>query len=61
MGAAILAACAVMIVLGTTVWEQQLRGPQYALYWSWCFLLAVVAIFCALWDMLLVQIGRAHV
>jgi TRAP-type C4-dicarboxylate transport system permease small subunit len=55
VGAVILFACALMVVLGVTIWEDDLRGPQFALYWSWCFLLAMAAIFVALWDAILVR------
>jgi hypothetical protein len=44
-----------MLVLGVTVLTDRLRGPQFVLYWTWCFLLAVAAIAAALWDMLLVR------
>ena len=44
-----------MVVLGTTLWREELRGPRYALYWSWCFLLLLVTIFVALLDLLLIR------
>jgi hypothetical protein len=54
-GGIILSACAVMLVLGVTVLADRLHGPQFVLYWTWCFLLSVAAIGVALWDMLLVR------
>jgi len=55
VGAVILSCCAVLVVLGSTILAERLRGPQFILYWSWCLLLTVVAIVIALWDMLLVR------
>jgi hypothetical protein len=55
VGAVILSCCAIMVVLGSTILAERLRGPQFLLYWSWCLLLTVVAIIIALWDMLLVR------
>jgi TRAP-type C4-dicarboxylate transport system permease small subunit len=54
-GGIVLSACAVMVVLGVTVLEDDLQGPLFALYWSWCFLFAILAILVALWDMILVR------
>jgi TRAP-type C4-dicarboxylate transport system permease small subunit len=54
-GAVMLFGCALMVIFGLTVWEDDLRGPQFALYWSWCFLLTFGAIVMAAWDMLLVR------
>ncbi len=54
-GAVVLFVCALMVILGATIWEDDLHGPQFALYWSWCFLLALAAIVTALWDVLLVR------
>ena len=51
----ILTICALMAILGFSLWSEELQGPLFALYWSWCFLLAMVAIFLGLWDMLLVR------
>ncbi len=55
LGTILLIVCAGMFVLGLTIWEEDLRGPMFAIYWSWCFLLAVITIFIALWDMVLVR------
>jgi ABC-type transport system involved in cytochrome bd biosynthesis fused ATPase/permease subunit len=44
-----------MVVLGSTILAERLRGTQFLLYWSWCLLLTVVAVVIALWDMLLVR------
>jgi hypothetical protein len=52
IGAVILSACAVMLVMGLT---NRLQGLQLLQYWSWCFLLAAASILCALCDMILVR------
>jgi hypothetical protein len=44
-----------MMILGLTVWEQRLRGPEYLLYWSWCFVIVSAALFTALIDMILLR------
>ena len=54
-GGVLLTACALMVVLGTTVLDERLQGPRFLLYWTWCLLLTVAAIILALWDMLLVR------
>ena len=54
-GTGLLTGCAGMVILGTTVLADQLHGPRYLLYWSWCFLLAVGAIVAAMWDVILVR------
>ena len=55
VGAVILSACTVMLVLGLTVLQDRLHGLQLAQYWAWCFLLAIGSMVCALWDMVLVR------
>lgn len=55
LGAVLLTACALMVVLGATVFVERLQGPRFVLYWTWCLLLAYAAIIIALWDMLLVR------
>ena len=55
IGAVVLSACAVMFVLALTVLRDRLHGLQLARYWTWCFLLAIASIICALWDMILVR------
>ena len=55
LGAVMLFACAVMFVLGLTVMRKRIHGLQLVRYWTWCFLLAVGSIVCALWDMILVR------
>ena len=55
VGAVILSACAVMLVLGLTTLRDRLHGLQLVRYWSWCFLLAVASIVCALWDAILIR------
>ena len=55
VGAILITVCALMAVLGTTVWEAELRGPMYALYWGWCFLLLLITIFVALVDLVMIR------
>ena len=55
VGAILLTVCALMVVLGSTIFAQQLQGPQFLLYWIWCTLLTFAAILIALGDMLLVR------
>ncbi len=57
-GGFVLTTCAMMAVLGATVWSERLQGEAFVVYWSWCFLLAVAAILLALTD--LVLLGRAY-
>jgi hypothetical protein len=54
-GSVLLAACALMAVLGTTVLGEHLHGPRFILYWIGCLLLTCAAILVALWDMVLVR------
>jgi hypothetical protein len=54
-GGGLLTACALMLVLGTTVLREHLQGPRFLLYWTGCLLLTCAAILVALWDMLLVR------
>jgi hypothetical protein len=54
-GGVLLTACALMVVLGSTVFAEQLNGPRFVLYWTWCLLLTCGAIIIAIWDMLLVR------
>lgn len=54
-GGVILAICAAMVVLGVAVWDDELQGPLFAVYWGWCFLLALIAIVTGLWDLILVR------
>jgi hypothetical protein len=59
-GAVILTACAVMFVLGLTTLRGRLHGLQIVRYWTWCFLLALVSIVCALWDAILIRRTFKH-
>jgi hypothetical protein len=54
-GGVLLTACAVMLVLGSTVLAKQLQGPRFLIYWTSCLLLTFIAMTIALWDMLLVR------
>ncbi len=55
IGAVLLTVCALMLILGTTVLEDRLKGPRYIFYWCGCFLVTVAAMLVALWDMLLLR------
>ena len=59
-GGVLLTACALMVVLGTTVLTDWLVGPRFLLYWTWCLLLTVGAILVAFWDVLLVRRASRH-
>ena len=54
-GGGLLTACALMLVLSTTVLREHLHGPRFLLYWTGCLLLTCAAILVALWDMVLVR------
>ena len=55
VGLLLLTGCAFMFIVGLTVWADQLHGPAYLRYWSWCFLLALIAMFAAGVDMWLIR------
>jgi len=55
IGTILLTTCALMLILGLTVLADRLHGPRFALYWSWCFLVALAAIFVALFDMHMIR------
>jgi hypothetical protein len=55
LGGALLTGSAFMVVLGVTLLAGTLHGPRFALYWSWCFLLAVAAMLMAIWDLVLLR------
>jgi hypothetical protein len=54
-GGVLLTACALMVVLGATIFAERLSGLRFVLYWTWCLLLTCAAIVMALWDMVLVR------
>jgi hypothetical protein len=54
-GGVLLTACALMVVMGATIFADRLSGLQFIYYWTWCLLLTCAAIVIALWDMLLVR------
>ena len=55
IGTTLLTACSLMLIIGLTVLFDRLHGPQFVLYWSWCFLITTVAILVALYDMLMIR------
>ena len=55
LGAVLLTGCAVMLILGGSLLRDWLAGLRFALYWSWCFLLATGAISAALLDLALLR------
>ena len=54
-GGTLLTACALMVVLGATIFAERLNGLRFVLYWTWCLLLTCAAMVIALWDMVLVR------
>jgi hypothetical protein len=60
VGAVLCTASALMVVLGSTVLANQLHGPRFLLYWTWCMLLTLAAIIVAIGDMLLVRRASKH-
>lgn len=58
LSAGLLVTCVGMIVLGNTAWKNDLKGVEYTVFWSWCFLLAGIAIVAAMADLFL--LGRAY-
>ena len=55
LGAILLSACLLMLVLGGSLLRDWLAGVRFALYWSWCFLLAIGTISAALLDLVLLR------
>lgn len=55
LGTILISTCCLMVALGATLWRERLQGPQFVLYWSWCFLLALAAILVALVDLVMVR------
>ena len=54
-GTLLISGCCLMVVLGVSVLSDRLRGPQFVLYWSWCFLIATLAILVAVFDLLMIR------
>ena len=55
LGTIFLTACCAMLVLGQTLLRDDLAGPQFLLYWSWCFLITLLAGMMAILDLMLVR------
>jgi Co/Zn/Cd efflux system component len=55
IGAILLSTAGVMLVLGLTVLSERLQGPEFVLYWSWCFLITALALIVALVDLLMIR------
>jgi hypothetical protein len=55
LGAIFLAVDLAMFVAGQTLWREELAGPMFLLYWSWCFLLTLLAGLVAVVDLFFVQ------
>jgi membrane-bound ClpP family serine protease len=51
----LLVICVVMLVLGSTLLRDRLHGAQFLIYWSWCFLAAILSAVVALLDMSLIR------
>jgi len=55
VGVILISTCVAMVILGVTVFSDELQGPRYALYWSWCFLITAAALLVALCDMVFIR------
>lgn len=55
LGTIFLSSSILMLVLGQTVLADDLAGPMLAIYWSWCFLLTMLAGVMAVLDMALIR------
>jgi hypothetical protein len=55
LGTVFLVTCLALLILGETLLEDQLHGPLFILYWTWCFLFALLAGLTALVDLVCVR------
>ena len=55
LGSIFVGVCCGMIVLGETFLKDDLRGPVFILYWTWCFLVTLLAGITAVVDMVFVR------
>ena len=55
LGTVFITGCVAMIVGGETLLKDDLRGPQFVLYWTWCFLITLLAGLTALVDLICVR------
>ena len=55
IGTILVSTCCVMVVLGVTILSDRLKGPQFVLYWSWCFLITIGTLLTALFDLMMVR------
>ncbi|MEI6083114.1 MAG: hypothetical protein WCS70_02305 [Verrucomicrobiota bacterium] len=55
LGTIFITVCVAMIVLGETLLKDDLHGPQFVLYWTWCFLITILAGITAVVDLIFVR------
>ena len=56
VGTLLISGCCLMVVLGVSVLKFWLANwPRFILYWSWCFLIAMLAMLVALFDMVMIR------
>jgi hypothetical protein len=55
LGTIFLSGSVLMLVLGQTILADELFGPMLAIYWTWCFLLNLLAAIMAVVDMAMIR------
>ena len=55
LGVIFVTICCGMIVLGETLFREELRGPPLVFYWTWCFLITILAGIMAVVDLIFVR------
>jgi len=55
LGTIFITVCVAMIVCGETLLKDDLHGPQFVLYWTWCFLITLLAGITAAVDLICVR------
>ena len=55
LGTIFTGTCCAMIVCGETFLKDDLHGPQFVLYWTWCFLITMLAGVTAVVDLIFVR------
>ena len=55
LGTIFITACVAMIVCGETFLKDDLHGPTFVLYWTWCFLITLLAGITAVVDLVFVR------
>ncbi|MCG3149048.1 MAG: hypothetical protein PCFJNLEI_02505 [Verrucomicrobiae bacterium] len=55
LGGIFLIGCLLMLGLGETILKEHLQGPLFLLFWTWCFLFALLAGLTAVLDLICVR------